>query len=57
MEWPLFEKLANDMARWEGLDKAALMLQNEPLLDKDFFNYIRYHCRPNDDQLMSYNII
>jgi len=48
IEWPLFEKIADDILRWEGLGKVLFMLQNEPFLDKDFFEYIRYikHKKP-----------
>jgi MoaA/NifB/PqqE/SkfB family radical SAM enzyme len=42
MDWPLFKKIADELVSWERIGKVMLMLQNEPLLDKDFFKRIDY---------------
>jgi MoaA/NifB/PqqE/SkfB family radical SAM enzyme len=42
MDKVLFKKIADEIARWNGLKKVALMLQNEPLLDTNIFEHIRY---------------
>ena len=42
MDWAVIEKIANEISQWNKLRKVVLMLQNEPLLDKDFFKVVRY---------------
>jgi radical SAM protein with 4Fe4S-binding SPASM domain len=42
MARPLFDKLIDDISRWRNPAKLTLMLQNEPLLDANFFEYIAY---------------
>jgi radical SAM protein with 4Fe4S-binding SPASM domain len=42
MDWAVIEKIANEISQWDELRKVVLMLQNEPLLDKDFFKVVRY---------------
>jgi MoaA/NifB/PqqE/SkfB family radical SAM enzyme len=42
MARPLFDKIIDDISLWGGVDHITLMLQNEPLLDKNFFEYVAY---------------
>jgi radical SAM protein with 4Fe4S-binding SPASM domain len=42
MDELLFKKIIDEISGWAGLKKIALMLQNEPLLDANFFEHILY---------------
>jgi radical SAM protein with 4Fe4S-binding SPASM domain len=42
MDWAVIEKITNEISQWDNLRKVVLMLQNEPLLDKDFFKVVRH---------------
>jgi MoaA/NifB/PqqE/SkfB family radical SAM enzyme len=42
MDWEIVEKIAHEVSGWSGLNQVRMMLQNEPLLDKDFFKIVRY---------------
>jgi radical SAM protein with 4Fe4S-binding SPASM domain len=42
MDWGIVQKIADEVSGWDSLNQVRLMLQNEPLLDKDFFKAVRY---------------
>lgn len=42
MEWNLFEKIASESASRHRLSTVIFHLQNEPLLDKRIFDWVRY---------------
>ncbi|RJP84785.1 MAG: radical SAM protein [Desulfobacteraceae bacterium] len=42
MDRELILKIADEVTKWDTLRQVMLMLQNEPLLDKDFFETIKY---------------
>jgi len=42
MDWGIVKKIADEVSGWDSLKQVRLMLQNEPLLDGDFFKVVRY---------------
>jgi radical SAM protein with 4Fe4S-binding SPASM domain len=50
MDWGIFKKIADEVSNWDSLKQVRLMLQNEPLLDKDFFKSVRYFKSVNPNQ-------
>ena len=50
MDWEILVKIADEVSGWNSLHQVRLMLQNEPLLDKDFFKAVRYFKSLNPNQ-------
>jgi radical SAM protein with 4Fe4S-binding SPASM domain len=42
MEWDTFTKIADEITTWGNLMHVELMMQNEPLMDKDLLKYVRH---------------